>query len=816
MAGQKQIGWHKLVAGAVFVAGFVVVSFLFNTPQASAAASYAWKDTATITASGYDSTGTGLQPTFDLACTGSFGSLSCTSSGNATCTQTIAVTTDTTTGTLTPSGGGAFLRGAMIGCKTGATQSIKIGGTGPTASSGGGGANNGSVADTELQCDPAVSSSIGWALCPIVHGINAGVGQLDNAITSLLTVDATKTFDTRTATGNGYYQAWQAFRGFALAFLFLAGLVMVISQAMGFEILDAYTVKKVLPRLVMAIIGIALSWEIMKFFVSLTNDLGDGIRAIIYYPFNKASLPGHLYLGGGQAFAISLITTSAVFALTAVGLLSFALTAALAVGVAFLVLIVRQLIVIVLILFAPIAIACSILPNTQSVYKLWFESFTKAMLMFPIIVAFLAIGRVFAVTSAGADIAHVAAINQLIAFAAYFLPYFLIPLTFSLAGGAMRTIGGKFNDSGRGGFDRLKKFRGNKAAEAANKSKNFSRFSEKSKIGRGLNNAAGIVSNPGSLLHGRAGVAARRASLQGAYGAGAAKSSAVWQENAQDDNFLMAMADPEIAKQKLGDAEADVKASKLVMDNNAPTSEKYLAAEKTNKAKQAEVFARKNGINNANQIPMGIRNTRAAKISAAKGLAQTGYQLDYGTEGYEQLDHMVRGIYGNDEEGRAGAMNELQYNLKSAGRYDLGGINNGAGHDFELGMDKSGGYTSGNAKTQTFYGGMEHFLGVKDTKADSNALATQINDVRLSSTGASRETYDEGLVKWHSRLLDAEQSPTFGNKKEVIRQREAIENMLKINPSTDPADTALSDKLKQNRERSRVQMDPATRENNTP
>ena len=76
--------------------------------------------------------------------------------------------------------------------------------------------------------------------------------------------------------------------------------------------------------------------------------------------------------------------------------------------------------------------------------------------MYPIIVVFIATGRVFAKasTATNSDTIH-----QVIAFAAYFIPYFLLPATFRLAGGALSTIGGFVNDRGKGGFDRLRNFR---------------------------------------------------------------------------------------------------------------------------------------------------------------------------------------------------------------------------------------------------------------------------------------------------------------------------------------------------------------------
>jgi hypothetical protein len=68
----------------------------------------------------------------------------------------------------------------------------------------------------------------------------------------------------------------------------IAGLVVVIAQALGTELLDAYTLRKVLPRILIAAVGITLSWQLMEFFVTLTNDLGYGVRHLTSAPF------GHL------------------------------------------------------------------------------------------------------------------------------------------------------------------------------------------------------------------------------------------------------------------------------------------------------------------------------------------------------------------------------------------------------------------------------------------------------------------------------------------------------------------------------------------
>jgi hypothetical protein len=201
----------------------------------------------------------------------------------------------------------------------------------------------------------------------------------------------------------------------------------------------------------------------MRFLIILFNDLGLGVRQLIYAPFK--SLSGDMFLNGGATAVAALLGAGAVLAFGLIGLASFALTALLAVGVAFLVLIIRQLVIVFLAIVSPIWMAAYILPNTAGIGKLGWESFSKALLMFPIISLLIAGGRVFAAVAIGGNISSVPAISQLFGFVAYFGPYFIIPATFTMAGGAMRFIGGKFNDTSRGGFDRLKKYRQGAFAE---------------------------------------------------------------------------------------------------------------------------------------------------------------------------------------------------------------------------------------------------------------------------------------------------------------------------------------------------------------
>jgi len=320
------------------------------------------------------------------------------------------------------------------------------------------------VAPPSLSCPVTVLS---WAICPVIDGIAAVVGQLDDFINKQMSIgtpgassDPNQIFCDSGSTGSArtscdaYYKAWASMRDIALGLMAVTAVIVLIAQALGFEILDAYTIRKVLPRLLISALAITLSWQLLQFAVTFSNDLAFGIRVLIYQPFTGLHAAA---LTGGSQFIGSLLSLGILTALGWVGLLSFVATAAVAVFLGVMVLVLRQLLIIMLVIFAPIAIVAYILPNTQRVYKLWWESFSKALIMFALISGMIAIGRVF---SAVSSLNSTSPIDELAGFAAYFIPYFLIPVTFRFSGAALSQMSGFVNARGQGAFGALSKYRG--------------------------------------------------------------------------------------------------------------------------------------------------------------------------------------------------------------------------------------------------------------------------------------------------------------------------------------------------------------------
>lgn len=345
----------------------------------------------------------------------------------------------------------AYGAGTAVTASTdGSANSVNIGG--PTCSALD---SSGCVAETALlDCG---GGAINFFLCPVIKLMGGAAASLDRVIMERMNVDTDATFDRNQTTGDAYYKAWNSFRIIAVAILIIAGLVIVVSQAMGLEIFAAYTVKKALPRLIVAAIGITLSWPLLIFMINLFNTLGIDVRQLLYSPFSLLNS----HVTGGTGFLSTLLTAGVLYGMGPVSL-TYLITAVLAAFIGYVILVLREIAIVALVIVAPIAIACYILPNTQKAWQSWSKTFLGLLLMFPIISAFIAVGHIFAAISMGDGTSLT---GQVIGLIAYFAPYFMIPVAARMAGGAIGQLAGVVNDRGRGVFDRLKGVRQTSGAQ---------------------------------------------------------------------------------------------------------------------------------------------------------------------------------------------------------------------------------------------------------------------------------------------------------------------------------------------------------------
>lgn len=349
----------------------------------------------------------------------------------------------------------------------------------------------GVIADdqTTFEC-PFDSNGLNYFMCDLFKLARDTVKNLSDVIEGALFVNPDQVFGTPLQ--NGY----NIFRNIALSLIVVAALVMVASQAAGFEIFSAYAIRKALPRLIAAAIGISLAWPIMQFAITFFNDIGIWVNQIMYGVANAIRGPGTTSSLGSDILVLlfgSIGVTSAVIGLGALGLLSLAASVALGLLVAYVTLVVRQIVIVMAVMLAPLAIAASILPGTEKLWKFWRETLLGALVMFPLVMGFLSAGAIFAAvastqagkagTSGGVS---VEALN-IVAIIAYFIPFFLIPTAFRMAGGLMANLFGTVSDLGKGRFEQLRKYRQQTSAENWAKVRVGARYNDRNLLGRPVN-----------------------------------------------------------------------------------------------------------------------------------------------------------------------------------------------------------------------------------------------------------------------------------------------------------------------------------------
>jgi hypothetical protein len=354
----------------------------------------------------------------------------------------------------------------------------------------------------DTSCPLPDDADMRWLACAVVAAGQLVTNKLYSLIQDYMYIDTGSIFGNN-AQSTVVHDASKSFRNFGIALVLVAGLIMVIAQASGTELVDAYTIRKTLPRLGVALIGIALAWPLMHLAVVVSNDLGmlvgDMLSSLATsdnaglvksnVAFQDSAIGSILTLGG-----IGVL----VAGVSAWGALSFIWTIVVALLIGMFVLAIRQIVVITCIMIAPLAIASYVLPGTQKLWEFWKKTFTTTLLMFPIVMLFLGSGRALSnVIGAGSPDSKAATILAVVVF---FAPYFMLPFAFKMAGGLMSTIFSIANDRSRGIFDRPKKFRQGQLEKNLGAMKQGTRFSKNMAAGRFLNRAtrgAGLMPSAG-------------------------------------------------------------------------------------------------------------------------------------------------------------------------------------------------------------------------------------------------------------------------------------------------------------------------------
>jgi hypothetical protein len=121
-------------------------------------------------------------------------------------------------------------------------------------------------------------------------------------------------------------------------------------------------------------------------------------------------------------------------------------------------LILRKALIYFLIFISPISFAAFVLPNTEKLFKMWWNYLYKALLVYVVIEVIFAMSKVMAVTlNLPMDNGGITgALNALASIIVMVMPLFLIPFAFKLAGGAMGSLYGTLSGLGKKATEGIK------------------------------------------------------------------------------------------------------------------------------------------------------------------------------------------------------------------------------------------------------------------------------------------------------------------------------------------------------------------------
>ncbi len=176
---------------------------------------------------------------------------------------------------------------------------------------------------------------------------------------------------------------------------------------------DAYTIRKMAPRLLVAVVAVNISIYLCLAAVDLTAVLGGGISQLLQAPFNNtsigsyklggggevaggimsaglgAALIGAFWVGGGVAGGAAIVGVGALFLLALILIPLVLIGAALFVALAY-----RQAMLMFLIITSPVAIALFVLPGTEKYFRQWLKLFAGMLALYPIIAAIFAMSNI--------------------------------------------------------------------------------------------------------------------------------------------------------------------------------------------------------------------------------------------------------------------------------------------------------------------------------------------------------------------------------------------------------------------------------------
>lgn len=290
-------------------------------------------------------------------------------------------------------------------------------------------AQQGDGEDKEESKSRCAIDGIGWAVCPVVNFLADIADDSAGILAKLLEINSSILTDRGPDSAFHY---WSRIRDIANIVFIIVFLIIIYSQVSGLGISN-YGIKKLLPKLLMTIVLVNISFYLCSVLVDISNVIGSSSFNFITSLGGGGSGPEGGWATKGNwwtgAAATVLGTATAFFVLGSLvsGLVFVVVTATVTVFL----LGARQALVIFTIILSPLAFVALLLPSTEGLFKKWWGFFKTLLLLYP------AVGLLYGACNLGATVINgmkgeSPVLLQIIAAALTFTPLLLVSRLTSL------------------------------------------------------------------------------------------------------------------------------------------------------------------------------------------------------------------------------------------------------------------------------------------------------------------------------------------------------------------------------------------------
>ncbi len=640
-----------------------------------------------------------------------------------------------------------------------------------------------------------------WLICPLINALTGAEADFENLVSHALAtppIDLNPNACVNGSTGAGQnytaciYNVWSEFRVFGNIVLVIALLVVVFAEAMGGGGFEAYEIRKILPRILLAAILINISIYLMAGLVDITNIIGKGIFGIITEPF-KASGEYTLHFstsGGNFLFGtggLMVIFTSGIFWHLAThggpGVISdtidflvmfVVLPAVLALLGVLLTIFFRSILLVLLLMVSPVAFALYCLPNTEQYFHKWLNLLTKTLMVYPVVMVIFAMCDIGAVVMT--NFSTQAWLGDLLAIVAVTAPLFLVPFAFKFAGGTITAIHGAITNTT------------NKAREGILGDPNDP-YSKRNRTKRNFavrRANAGLTApqlgtriNPSQIFskNARERAKSRRSSQQQVdietlrrQG----QESPLWQIYQNDSEVNGILAEHRSA----GEARNALNKWRDTNLQGASDDQKESINKKYTSKMSAIAAAEKIGFNSATRRA-ALLNPNYIKFETADG-----------EEGWNKSVAIMRDISGGDEFQLRSIMNEYRAQAKVAGRFDQLGNKDGNGsYDGHAAWIDQSLYNIAQGSPKTVRGSSNYYAGVI-SRASSGNLEENGRDASFFAEAKRRglnRPEDVKKIALNSAGTFYKELEAVGNAGSGIMREETLASQRRIRQMLDEA-----------------------------